>query len=138
MQPKNAPKSSLNSIQRSLLLYKGRWIVFWVSTRALVCFSFRILYHSRYPLTFIPGQDTNNLSEAERVIGMTSDFSLPFCQLKLQMLFNAASGEEVKDRVVDVMFKAAVADSRSNRSNWIGLVALMNQDAVRQVRNITT
>lgn len=69
---------------------------------------------------------------------MTSDFSLPFCQLKLQMLFNAASGEEVKDGVVDVMFKAAVADSRSNRSNWIGLVALMNQDAVRQVRNITT
>lgn len=83
------------------------------------------------------GQAENNLSEAERVTGMTSDFSLPFCQLKLQMLFNAASGEEVKDGVVDVMFKMAVEDSRSNRTNWVGLVSLMNQDAVRQVRYLT-
>ena len=64
---------------------------------------------------------------------MTGDFSLPFCQLKLQMLFNAASGEEVKNGVVDVMFNAAVSDARANRSNWVGLVALMNQDAVQQV-----
>ena len=64
---------------------------------------------------------------------MTGDFSLPFCQLKLQMLFNAASGEEVKNGVVDVMFNAAVTDARANRSNWVGLVALMNQDAVQQV-----
>ena len=65
---------------------------------------------------------------------MTSDFSLPFCQLKLQILFNAAAGDEVKNGVLDVMFKTAVADARLNRTNWIGLIALMNQDAVRQVR----
>ena len=59
------------------------------------------------------GQVENDLSEAERVISMTSDFSLPFCQLKLQMLFNAASGDEVKNGVGDVMFKMAVEDSRS-------------------------
>lgn len=64
---------------------------------------------------------------------MTNDFSLPFCQLKLQILFNAASGEEVKNGVLDVMFKMAVADSRLNRTNWVGLVDLMNQDAIRQV-----
>ena len=64
---------------------------------------------------------------------MTHDFSLPFCQLKLQILFNAASGEEVKNGVLDVMFKMAVADSRLNRTNWVGLVDLMNQDAIRQV-----
>lgn len=64
---------------------------------------------------------------------MTGDFSLPFCQLKLQMLFNTGSGEEVKDSVLDVLFNTAVADSRLNRTNWVGLLALMNQDAVRQV-----
>lgn len=64
---------------------------------------------------------------------MTGDFSLPFCQLKLQMLFNTGSGEEVKDGVLDVLFNTAVADSRLNRTNWVGLLALMNQDAVRQV-----
>lgn len=76
---------------------------------------------------------TNNLPGAEKVISMTNDFSLPFCQLKLQILFNAASGEEVKNGVLDVMFKTAVADSRLNRTNWVGLVDLMNQDAIRQV-----
>lgn len=81
----------------------------------------------------ISGQVTNNLSGAEKVISMTNDFSLPFCQLKLQILFNAASGEEVKNGVLDVMFKMAVADSRLNRTNWVGLVDLMNQDAIRQV-----
>lgn len=64
---------------------------------------------------------------------MTDDFSLPFCQLKLQILFNTKSGEELKDGVLDVLFNTAVADSRLNRTNWVGLVALMNQDAVRQV-----
>lgn len=65
---------------------------------------------------------------------MTGDFSLPFCQLKLQILFNTGSGEEVKDGVLDVLFNTAVADSRMNRTNWVGMVGLMNQDAVRQIR----
>ncbi|THC98039.1 hypothetical protein EYZ11_002465 [Aspergillus tanneri] len=74
------------------------------------------------------------ISEAERVIHMTDDFSLPFCQLKLQMLFNAESGEDVKDGIVDVMFNAAVNESRSKGTNWAGLVDLMSQDAIRQIR----
>lgn len=64
---------------------------------------------------------------------MNNDFSLPFCQLKLQLLFHAQPGDEVKNNIVDVMFKAAVADSRSRKSHWVGLVNLMNQDAARQV-----
>ncbi|KAI9374661.1 mediator of RNA polymerase II transcription subunit 12 [Aspergillus egyptiacus] len=72
--------------------------------------------------------------QAEKVILMNNDFSLPFCQLKLQLLFNTEAGNEVRNNIIDVMFKAAVSDSRSERSHWIGLVNLMNQDAVRQVR----
>ncbi|KAI9927995.1 hypothetical protein ASPWEDRAFT_42159 [Aspergillus wentii DTO 134E9] len=90
-------------------------------------------------LDFLLGFDTptdpgSNMSEAERVISMTNDFSLPFCQLKLQVLFNAESGEEIGNGIVDVMFKAAVADSRAKKSNWAGLVSLMSQSAVRQIR----
>ncbi|KAB8236815.1 mediator of RNA polymerase II transcription subunit 12 [Aspergillus alliaceus] len=75
-----------------------------------------------------------SLSEAERVVRMTDDFSLPFCQLKLQMLFNAESGQNVGNGIVDVMFKAAVEDTRSKGSNWIGFVGLMSQDVIRQIR----
>ncbi|KAI2884029.1 hypothetical protein CBS11852_8905 [Aspergillus niger] len=79
-------------------------------------------------------QDPQTMSEAERVIGMNNDFSLPICQLKLQLLFNAEAGNGVDNGIVDVMFKAAMADARSKRSHWYGLVSLMNQDAVRQIR----
>ncbi|KAL2853888.1 hypothetical protein BJY01DRAFT_206027 [Aspergillus pseudoustus] len=79
-------------------------------------------------------KETESRSQAEKVILMNNDFSLPFCQLKLQLLFNAKSGEEVKNNIVDVMFKAAVEDSRSKRSHWLGLVNLMSHDAARQIR----
>ncbi|KAF7125224.1 hypothetical protein CNMCM5793_001333 [Aspergillus hiratsukae] len=84
------------------------------------------------------GLDTKSappdISVAEKVIELTNDFSLPFCQLKLQLLFNAEAKGDVRNEIVDVMFKAAVADSRSRRSNWVGLVRLMSHDAVRQIR----
>lgn len=71
---------------------------------------------------------------AENVIRTTDDFSLPFCQLKLQVLSNAESKENMGDGIVDVMFKAAVADTRAKGSNWIGLVRLMSPNSVQQVR----
>ncbi|KAL2816915.1 hypothetical protein BJX63DRAFT_441287 [Aspergillus granulosus] len=78
--------------------------------------------------------ETESSSQAEMVILMNNDFSLPFCQLKLQLLFNAKAGDEVKNNIVDVMFKAAVEDSRSKSSHWLGLVNLMSHDAARQIR----
>ncbi|KAF9888423.1 RNA polymerase II mediator complex subunit [Aspergillus nanangensis] len=84
-------------------------------------------------LGFDPSQDPQ-MSEAEKVIHMTDDFSLPFCQLKLQVLFNAELKGKVGDGIVDVMFKAAVADTRAKGSNWVGLVSLMSRDAVQQIR----
>ncbi|KAL4939066.1 hypothetical protein BDV06DRAFT_199624 [Aspergillus oleicola] len=85
-------------------------------------------------LGFDSHDEVDPSSQAEKVILMNNDFSLPFCQLKLQLLFNAEPDDEVKNNIVDVMFKAAVADSRSKKSNWVGLINLMNQDAARQIR----
>lgn len=67
---------------------------------------------------------------------MIDDFSLPFCQLKLQMLSNCELKGEIKNDIVDAVFKAAVADPGAKRSHWVDLVALLSQDAVRQVRDI--
>lgn len=78
------------------------------------------------------------MTEAEKVINMVDDFSLPFCQLKLQILFAVESRTDVTNDIVDVMFKAAVADSGAKRSHWADLVALMSEDAVRQVRILST
>ncbi|KAK9860855.1 hypothetical protein MYU51_006189 [Penicillium brevicompactum] len=74
------------------------------------------------------------LTEVEKLASMTDDFSLPFCQLKLQVLFGADSATEDRAKIVDAMFKTAVSDSRSHRLHWVDLVALMSPDAVRQIR----
>ena len=74
------------------------------------------------------------LSEVQKLASMTDDFSLPFCQLKLQVLFGADSTAEDRDNIVDAMFKTAVSDSRAHRLHWVDLVALMSPDAVRQIR----
>jgi mediator of RNA polymerase II transcription subunit 12 len=74
------------------------------------------------------------LSKVEKLACMTDDFSLPFCQLKLQVLFHADSGSEDRTNIVDAMFKTAVSDCRAHRLHWVELVALMSPDAVRQIR----
>jgi mediator of RNA polymerase II transcription subunit 12 len=74
------------------------------------------------------------LSEVQKLASMTDDFSLPFCQLKLQVLFGADSAAEDRANIVDAMFKTAVSDSRAHRLHWVDLVALMSPDAVRQIR----
>lgn len=74
------------------------------------------------------------LSKVEKLASMTDDFSLPFCQLKLQVLFHADSGPDDRNKIVDAMFKTAVTDCRAHRFHWVDLVALMSPDAVRQIR----
>lgn len=72
--------------------------------------------------------------EVEKLASTADDFSLPFCQLKLQVLFHTDSASEDRNSIVDAMFKTAVADSRAKKSHWVDLVALMSPEAVRQIR----
>jgi mediator of RNA polymerase II transcription subunit 12 len=78
-------------------------------------------------------QNENSLSEAESTINMADNFSLSFCQMKLQMLFNTEAGDDVRNSIVDVMFKSAVVDVQAGRTHWLDLVTLMSQEAVEQV-----
>ncbi|KAJ5819783.1 hypothetical protein N7474_005374 [Penicillium riverlandense] len=82
----------------------------------------------------LPSQPGSVTAEVEKLTTMADDFSLPFCQLKLQILFHTDSRNEDRDSIVDAMFKTAVADSRAQRLHWVDLVALMSPDAVRQIR----
>lgn len=81
-----------------------------------------------------PSLESSVISEVEQLANMTDDFSLPFCQLKLQILFQKDSTKEDCNSFVDAMFKTVVADSRARKSHWVDLVALMTPDAVRQIR----
>ncbi|KAJ5116402.1 hypothetical protein N7456_000750 [Penicillium angulare] len=72
--------------------------------------------------------------EVENLASTTDDFSLPFCQLKLQILFHEDSKDEDRNCIADAMFKTAVSSSGSLKSHWIDLVGLMNPDDVRQIR----
>lgn len=72
--------------------------------------------------------------EVEKLASTTDDFSLPFCQLKLQVLFRGDSKGDEQTNVVDAMFKTVVANSRVQRLHWVDLVTLMSSDAVCQIR----
>ncbi|KAJ5152956.1 uncharacterized protein N7482_009434 [Penicillium canariense] len=73
-------------------------------------------------------------SEVEKLASTADDFSLPFCQLKLQVVFHADSAHRDRTSIVDAMFRTVVADSRANKLHWVELIALMSPDAVRQIR----
>ncbi|KAJ5299417.1 hypothetical protein N7476_010974 [Penicillium atrosanguineum] len=83
----------------------------------------------------VDSQEGNSvISEVEKLAGTTDDFSLPFCQLKLQVLFTGNPENEDRNSIVDTMFRSVVASSYAQNLNWVDLVALMNPDAVRQIR----
>jgi mediator of RNA polymerase II transcription subunit 12 len=83
----------------------------------------------------VDSQEGNSvISEVEKLAGTTDDFSLPFCQLKLQVLFAGDPENEDRNSIVDAMFKSVVVSSRAHNLNWVDLVALMNPDAVRLIR----
>ncbi|KAJ5639766.1 uncharacterized protein N7484_007628 [Penicillium longicatenatum] len=74
------------------------------------------------------------ISQVEKLASTTDDFSLPFCQLKLQILFHQDSDNEDRNSIADAMFKTVVTNSRAQNFHWVDLVALMSPDAVRQIR----
>ncbi|KAJ5548735.1 hypothetical protein N7513_005969 [Penicillium frequentans] len=74
------------------------------------------------------------ISQVEKLTSTTDDLSLPFCQLKLQILFHQDSDNEDRNSIADAMFKTVVANSRAHNFHWVDLVALMSPDAVRQIR----
>ncbi|KAJ6115047.1 hypothetical protein N7486_000825 [Penicillium sp. IBT 16267x] len=74
------------------------------------------------------------ISQVEKLASTNDDLSLPFCQLKLQILFHQDSDNEDRNSIADAMFQTVVANSRAHNFHWVDLVALMSPDAVRQIR----
>jgi mediator of RNA polymerase II transcription subunit 12, fungi type len=73
------------------------------------------------------------LSEAATTINKTDNLSLPLCQMKLQILFNEKQSDDIKNKIVDLMYKSAIADVRAGHTYWLDLVSTMGQDAAEQV-----
>lgn len=104
------------------------WFASWYVKATGLYLYFGLVFSNSTP------DQTIILLEVEKIISVTSDFSLPFCQLRLQILFNAESDEEVKNSIVDAMFKVAKAGARARNPHWVDLVSVLGQDAVRQVQ----
>ncbi|KAJ6157328.1 hypothetical protein N7470_004920 [Penicillium chermesinum] len=85
-------------------------------------------------LGFDSQEDNSIMLEVEKLASTTDDFSLPFCQLKLQVLFRSETTGNEQTNIVDAMFKTVVADSRVHRLHWVDLVALMSPESVCQIR----
>lgn len=134
------PKDSAKHCMRNLTGQQPAFVAALQSALdRLLDFNSRSGEFLRYDILFArltsEGQNSGVI-EAEKVITMIDDFSLPFCELKLQMLFHCGLNDEIKSDIVNAVFKAAVADPGAKRSHWVDLVALLSQDAVRQVRDI--
>ena len=73
------------------------------------------------------------LAAADESIQLTNDFSLPFCRMKLRLLFNANPDEEAKSHILDLIFESALSDVRSGLSHWIDIVGVLDLDGAQQV-----
>lgn len=94
------------------------------------------MWHEPYKITKanVIHLDNSIMLEVEKLASTTDDFSLPFCQMKLQVLFRGESGGDEQNNIVEAMFKTVVADSRARKLHWVDLVALMSPESVCQIR----
>ncbi|EPS26667.1 hypothetical protein PDE_01605 [Penicillium oxalicum 114-2] len=74
------------------------------------------------------------IEEVEKLALGADEFSLPLCQLRLQIIFQMQSTPQDRSKLVDAMFRTVVAGSGAQRPPWIDLVALMSSDSVRHIR----
>jgi mediator of RNA polymerase II transcription subunit 12 len=75
------------------------------------------------------------LMETAMTIQKTNHLSLPLCQMKLQILFDEKNDDSIRNSIVDLMYKSAVADVRAGNTYWLDLVSTMGQEAAEQVCN---
>lgn len=75
------------------------------------------------------------LMETATTIHKTNHLSLPLCQMKLQILFDEKNDYSIRNSIVDLMYKSAVADVRTGNTYWLDLVSTMGQEAAEQVRH---
>lgn len=94
-----------------------------------LCVRFKFL---AFVLTFISGK-SQGLSEAVQAIRLANDFSIRFCQLKLRLLCVTEATEDMKNGLLDIMFRTAVSNVRSGTSHWVDLISILGLNAAQQV-----
>ncbi|OAX82239.1 hypothetical protein ACJ72_03402 [Emergomyces africanus] len=74
------------------------------------------------------------LVAAEETIESINDFSLPFCLMKLRLLFGFECDGDVKKRIYDIVFEAAKLNVHQGQSHWIDVVGTLHADAAQEIR----
>ncbi|KAK2783012.1 RNA polymerase II mediator complex subunit [Emmonsiellopsis sp. PD_33] len=86
-------------------------------------------------LGFLLGsQVPSGVAAAEETIESINDFSLPFCLMKLRLLFNSETDAEVKRRMFDLVFEAAKSNVHKGLSHWVDVVGTLHADAAQEIR----
>ncbi|OJD27562.1 hypothetical protein ACJ73_01041 [Blastomyces percursus] len=82
----------------------------------------------------LTSQVQSGLVAAEETIESINDFSLPFCLMKLRLLFGFECDSSVKKRIYDVVFETAKSNMRKGQSHWIDVVGSLHADAAKEIR----
>lgn len=73
------------------------------------------------------------LVAAEETIESINDFSLPFCLMRLRLLFGFECDGDVKKRIYDAVFEAAKSNVHKGQSYWVDVVGTLHADAAKEV-----
>ncbi|KAJ6032303.1 Mediator complex subunit Med12 [Penicillium herquei] len=75
------------------------------------------------------------ISEVEKLAGITDDFSLSICQMKVQLLFHEDfESSQDRENIANAIFRTVAANFGTPKSHWVELITLMTPNAVRQIR----
>ncbi|PGH28586.1 hypothetical protein GX50_08679 [[Emmonsia] crescens] len=74
------------------------------------------------------------LVAAEETIESINDFSLPFCLMRLRLLFGFECDGDVKKRIYDAVFEAAKSNVHKGQSYWVDVVGTLHADAAKEIR----
>ncbi|KAI9776029.1 MAG: RNA polymerase II mediator complex subunit [Geoglossum umbratile] len=93
----------------------------------------------------LEGSNSNDLSEMDpevqvtKILQIADEFSLPFCQIKLQLIFNSEKSSTSTDRTigqitVTTSFFHAISSAIQNQNfAWADLVSVLDDDVARYV-----
>lgn len=90
-------------------------------------------HHRQSSYEGLSSDSFSGVEAADETIQLTNDFSLPFCRMKLQLLFSANPDEETKGKILSLIFESALSDVRSGLFHWVDIVGVLDLEGIQQV-----
>lgn len=96
---------------------------------------------SKLPLVFSFRVRHSNITEgllaARETLQLINDFSLPCCLARFRLLCDAEVNTEIRDQILDMVFKAVESDIRGGIPRWVDVMGVLSSQEARQVSSVT-